>query len=149
MASSKGAKEKEGPTSAQAGVKAAMYVAIGAGHLVVEKATELTEAAKHLAKAPREETLKAATKVYEDLAARGEKVAASVRESPYARAAVKQTKAATGTAAKQTKTVRRSVKAAGTGVKKAGTGVKKAGTGVKKAVDVASDAARTVAKSIG
>ena len=81
-----------------------LYVPLGAGQLIFQKARSLTGKAVSAAQHRR----KSALELYQDLARRGEKLAASVRRAPYTQRAVSQTKAA-----------RSQVKAAATSIRKA------------------------------
>jgi dipeptidase len=81
-----------------------VYVPLGAGQLVVEKARGLIGKAWAVAQTPRTTAVQA----YQGLADRGEKLANGIRRSAYTR-----------TALEQAKTARSQVKAATTSVRKA------------------------------
>lgn len=81
-----------------------VYVPLGAGQLIVEKAQGLIGKAWAVAQSPRTTAVQA----YQGLAARGEKLAHSIRRSAYTR-----------TAFEQAKTARSQVKAATTSVRNA------------------------------
>jgi hypothetical protein len=81
-----------------------LYVPLGAGQLVAEKAKGLLGSAWSVAQNPRQ----AAVRTYRGLADRGEKLTQSIRRSAYTKAAFDQAKVA-----------RTQVKAASTSVRKA------------------------------
>ncbi|HEY1330296.1 MAG TPA: hypothetical protein VGH10_02340 [Actinomycetota bacterium] len=108
----------------------ALYASLGAGELIVEKAKELSGKAIHVAQMPREDRMKSAVKVYEELAARGERLASKIRSSGYTQTAVDGAQAAVG----QAKSAGQQVTAA-------------TSKGVRKAVDSATSATKAASKA--
>lgn len=97
-----------------------VYVPLGAGQFVFEKTRELSGKAASFAQQRRETWFE----TYRDLARRGERLASSIRRSPYTRRAVDQTKVARSQ-------------------------VKAATTSVRKAASTAAVATRQAAKKVG
>jgi hypothetical protein len=97
-----------------------VYVPLGAGQLMVEKARGLFGRTWTIARSPRT----AAVQAYQGLSQRGEKIARSIRRSAYTKAAFEQARSARSQ-------------------------VKAATTGVRKTAGSSATAARAAAKKVG
>lgn len=107
-------------TTRKAMVDTSVYVPLGAGQLVVEKAKGLVGTAWAVAQNPRQTALR----TYRGLADRGEKLAKSIRRSTYTKAAFDQARVAR-------------------------TQVKTATTSVRKAAGSTATAAKAASKKVG
>ena len=103
----------------KAAMEYTVYVPLGAGNLLMEKAKDFYGKTRTMVQAPQETMAKS----YEDLSKRGHMLATSVRKSTYTRRAMDQTK-----------TARTQVKAAATSVRKAATANVAAGKAAAKKV---------------